>query len=189
MTEQEREELEDRIIREYQHHEKLERDAETIAAYETKLRARRKHYVQSTEAISAGGRRNRALAVGECVLKLLDALEKEHFLHHFLPGTLVYVIYQDRTVDPDGVKGYKYTVAYHADADEPALTDEEIRKEIDETTEKLRKETEEMYAEFYENQDEEAAAAENTDEGEPAGGIPEADGQAAQAPGEAPADG
>ena len=188
MTELEREELENRIIREYQHQEKLDRDAATIEVYEHSLRAKRKHYVQSTEAISAGGRRNRALAVGECVLKLLDEIGKEHFKHHFLPGTLVFNVFQDRTVDPDGIKGYKYTVAYHADADEPALTDEEIKKEIDETREKLRKETEEMYAEFYEDPDKEAADAENTDEAEPAGGIPEADGQAAQAPGETPGD-
>lgn len=147
MTEQERERIEEQAVRQYALEAKKSQDEETLAHYENRLRAKRKHYTQSTEAISAGGRRNRALAVGECVLKLLDALEKEHFIHHFLPGTLAWNIFQDRIVDPDGVKGYKYTVAYHALADEQALTDEEIEKELEETRKKIEAETAEMFAE------------------------------------------
>ena len=145
MTDQEREQIEEQAITAYAYEMKRQQDAETIAHYERNLRAKRKHYTQSTEAISAGGRRNRALAVGECVLKLLDELEKEHFKHHFLPGTLCFNVFQDRTVDPDGIKGYRYTVAYHAMADEPALTEEEITAEVDETWKRIQAETEEMY--------------------------------------------
>lgn len=147
MTEQERERIEEQAVRQYALEAKKSQDEETLAHYENRLRAKRKHYTQCTEAISAGGRRNRALAVGECVLKLLDALEKEHFIHHFLPGTLAWNIFQDRTVDPDGVKGYKYTVAYHALADEQAMTDDEIEKELEETRKKIEAETAEMFAE------------------------------------------
>ena len=151
MTEQEREQIEERAVRQYALEAKRSQDEETLAHYENRLRAKRKHYTQSTEAISAGGRRNRALALGECVLKLLDALEKEHFIHHFLQGTLAWNIFQDRTVDPDGVKGYKYTVAYHALADEQAMTEEEIKTEIEETRKKIEQETKEMFREEEED--------------------------------------
>ena len=170
MTEQEREQIEERAVHEYAHRMKKAQDAETLAHYERRLRDKRKHYMQSTEAISAGGRRNRALAVGECVLKLLDELEKEHFKHHFLPGTLSFSIYQDRTVDPDGIKGYKYMVAYHALADEPALTEEEIRQEIEDTRKKIEAETEEMYG----SEDEPGEQAEDG-EGAPGRALPAED--------------
>ena len=169
LTEQEREQIEEAAVRAYAHEAKKAQDEETIAHYERNLRAKRKHYTQSTEAISAGGRRNRALAVGECVLKLLDAIEKEHFKHHFLPGTLVFNVFQDRTVDPDGIKGYRYTVAYHAMADEAALTEEEIAAEVEETRKKIEAETEEMFSE--------ADAGEQAEDGEGAqgGAIPAED--------------
>lgn len=152
MTEQEREQIEEQAVRQYALEAKKSQDEETLAHYENRLRAKRKHYTQSTEAISAGGRRNRALALGECVLKLLDSLEHEHFIHHFLPGTLSWNIFQDRTVDPDGVKGYKYTVAYHALADEQAMTEEEIQAEIEETRKKIEAETKEMFREETEEE-------------------------------------
>ena len=189
MTEQEREQIEEAAVRQYALAQKREKDRDTIRAYEIKLRGRRKHYCKSAEAYSMGGRRNRAAALGECCLQAMEALDKDNAVHHFLPGTLSWIINESRVKDTDGKKGYRYSVTYHVLADEPALTDKEIQKEIDETREKLQKETEEMYAEFYEDPDEEAADPENADEAEPAGGIPEANGQAAQAPGEAPADG
>ena len=169
MTDQEREQIEEQAITAYAYEMKRQQDAETIAHYERNLRAKRKHYTQSTEAISAGGRRNRALAVGECVLKLLDELEKEHFKHHFLPGTLAFNVFQDRTVDPDGIKGYRYTVAYHAMSDEQAMTEEEIAAEVEETRKKIEAETEEMYGKTDEfEQEEDGAEAQG-------GEIPEAD--------------
>ena len=122
-------------------------DRETLARYETRLRGKKKHYTQTAEAFTTGGRRNRAAAVGECVMQMLEALQKEVRNHHFLPGTLSWIIGEDRAVDPDGRKGYRYTVAYHIYADEQSMTEEEISKEIEETREKIEAETREMFGE------------------------------------------
>ena len=125
-------------------------DLESLAHYEIRLKGRKKHYLQSAEAFTTGGRRNRAMAVGECVLQAMAELQKAAAQHHFVPGTLSWIIGEDRAVDPDGRKGYKYTVAYHIYADEQSLTDEEIEKELEETREKMEKETQEMFADVIE---------------------------------------
>ena len=138
-----REELERKILLE---HKKAE-DEETLAHYEKRLRAKKKHYIQSADAFSYGGRKNRALAMGECVLKLMEQLEKEYYAHHFLPGTLSWIINEDRSSDETGRKGYRCEVTWHALADEQALTEEEIEKELEETRKKIEAETAEMFAE------------------------------------------
>ena len=127
--------------------EKREQDALVLRKYEAQLRGRRVHYSQEAETYSTGGQRNRAMAAGAAVLegfKMLDKLRREHPL---VAGTLSWIIGEDRCVDPDGKKGYKYTVAYHVYADEPALTEEEIQAELKETKKRIWMETEEMYAE------------------------------------------
>ena len=141
-----------------------------------------RHYTQVAEAISLGGRKNRALAIGECCLKAMEMLEKENFKHHFLPGTLSWIIGEDKAVDPDGKKGYKYTVAYHVLADEKALTEEEITKEMDETREKVMAETREMFADVIERKEAEVKLAEGMNpepDQQPVPPIPE--GMAAEA--------
>ena len=125
--------------------EKQDQDNLTMVKYEHALRARRVHYTQAAETYSTGGQKNRAMAAGAAVLqgfKMLDELRREHPL---VQGTLSWIIGEDRCVDPDGKKGYKYTVAYHVLADEPALSDEEIMEELAETRKRIDAETEEMY--------------------------------------------
>lgn len=143
MTRKEREQIERRILLE----KKQAEDQETLAHYEKRLRAKKKHYMQSADAFSYGGRKNRALAMGECVLQLMEQLEKEYYAHHFLPGTLSWIINEERASDENGRKGYRCDVAWHALADEQALTEEEIEKELEETRKKIEAETAEMFAE------------------------------------------
>ena len=146
MTKKEREKLERRILLE----RKQAEDEETLAHYEARLRQRKKHYMKSATAFSYGGRKNRALAIGGCVLQLMEQLEKDYYAHHFLPGTLSWIINEDRTADEAGRKGYRCEVAYHALADEQSLTDEEIRQEMEETRKKIEAETAEMFRETEE---------------------------------------
>ena len=168
MTEAELQERIDREIREFAWERKVAEDEETLLAYERRLRSRMKHYTQVAEAISQGGRRNRALAVGECCLQSMEMLDKENFRHHFLPGTLSWIIGEDKAVDPDGKKGYKYTVAYHVLADEKALSDEEITKEMDETREKVMAETREMFQDVIALKEAEAPDEPEEEENDPA---------------------
>lgn len=125
--------------------EKQEQDELVLRKYEAQLRGRRVHYSQAAETYSTGGQKNRAMAAGAAVMEGFRMLEKLRREHPLVAGTLSWIIGEDRCVDPDGKKGYKYTVAYHVYADEPALTEEEIREEIDETRKRIEAETEEMY--------------------------------------------
>ena len=85
------------------------------------------------------------MAAGAAVLKGLEQLEKFRREHRLIPGTLSWIIGEDRAMDPDGKKGYRYTAAWHIYADEPVLTEEEIRTEIEDTRKRMAAETEVMY--------------------------------------------
>ena len=147
-------------MREYAYRAKLDRDRDTVRAYEQKLRGRKKHYTKMAEAYSLGGRRNRAAALGECCLQAMEELDKESFKHSFLPGTLSWIINEGKATDTDGKKGYRYAVIWHVLADEPALTEEEIEKELKETRERIAAETREMFADMAEEEDGEPGEAE-----------------------------
>ena len=147
MTKAEHEKLVEQAIHDYAREMKEDRDRDTVAGYYGRLKNTKKHYSKSAEAFSTGGQKGRAMAIGACVLELLKALQKDAVEKKYLPGTLSWLIDEQRVIDPDGKKGYKYTVVYHAYADEQAVSDEEIKKEIEELTEKLRMETEEMFGE------------------------------------------
>ena len=95
-------------------------------------------------------KKNRALAIGGCVLQLMEQLEKDYYAHHFLPGTLSWIINEDRTADEAGRKGYRCEVAYHWLADEQSLTDDEIRQEMEETRKNIEEVTAEMFRETEE---------------------------------------
>ena len=103
------------------------------------------------EAYSEGGRRNRAAALGECCLQAIEELDKETRKRHFLPGTLSWIINESRVRDSDGRKGYRYSVTWHVLEDEPALTEEEILKELEETEKRIQAETAEMFEELDED--------------------------------------
>lgn len=126
---------------------KIRLDRKTLKAYEKKLRARRKQYTKNAEAFTTGGRRNRALAAGECCLQAMEELYKLNAEKKLLPGTLGWLVHEQRVVDPDGRKGYRYDVSWYVNSSEDFYTEEEIRKELRETYGKLRAETEEMFGE------------------------------------------
>ena len=160
MTEEEREKIADAAVLAYQIEAKKSLDAEQLAHYERNLRAKRKHYTQSAEAYSTGGQKSRAMAAGAAVLKGLEQLEKFRREHRLIPGTLSWIIGEDRAMDPDGKKGYRYAVIWHVLADEPALTEEKIEKELKETRERIAAETREMFADMAEEEDGEPGEAE-----------------------------
>lgn len=154
ITEEERELIEEEAVRKYQIQAKKSQDAEQLAHYERNLRAKRKHYTQSAETFCTGGQKNRAMAAGAAVLSGLEQLEKFRREHRLIPGTLSWIIGEDRAMDPDGKKGYRYTVAWHIYADENVLTEEEIAAEIEDTRKKMAAETEEMYGPSDDAEDE-----------------------------------
>ncbi|MBR4394457.1 MAG: hypothetical protein IKT07_10635 [Oscillospiraceae bacterium] len=129
---------------------KINQDKRTLRLYWKQLRNERKEYGQMAEAFSLTGRRNKAAAVGECVLKLYDNLislqaEKETRGQHLVNGTLFWGIEQQKVVDTDGKKGHKWIVWWRVKSDEPKHTDEEILQELRETYKKIKAETEEMF--------------------------------------------
>lgn len=137
--------------------EKLARDGDTLAKYENQLRNERKVYGQFAQADSLTGRRARALAVGECVIRLMENLRDLNGKKKLLDGTLFWNIVEKRVRDTDGRKGFEYTVYWKVKSDEQAYTEEQIRKEIDETREKVLQETGEMFGidvmEWYKEQE------------------------------------
>ena len=147
MTKEQHEELMEEAVRDYALQMKKDRDADTVRAYEQKLRGTVKNYKFTVEDYTTGGRKNRALAVGECILQACDKLEKEAVNHKFMPGSLAWNIIEDRVKDEDGTKGYKYTVTCVIATDEAAFTEEQIQAEVQDLQKRLEMETAEMFRE------------------------------------------
>ena len=152
MTKKEHEELVEKALKEFRREEKEDRDRDTVRAYGTKMRNTVKNYSLQTSGITTGGRKNRAICLGECILQAADKLERESKDHNFVPGSLAWTFTEDRVQDPDGRKGYQYTVKLVVATDENAYTDEEIRKELEDLEKKLAAETAEMFAEEEEEE-------------------------------------
>ena len=147
MTEQEWEKLEEEFYKKFAYERKLETDEMTIRSYELRLRAARKSYSKAAQAISQGGRKNRALSLGECCLKAIEELEKINGTHQLLQGTLTWQILEEPKKDENGKRVYQHIVVFHVKADEPALEDGEIEAEVAETRRRIEQETREMFAE------------------------------------------
>ena len=162
MTKKEHEKLVEQAIREYGLQLKREKDEETALAHEKTLNNTVKNYRFTVSDYTTGGRKNRALAVGECILQASEKLERESMNHHFAKGTLGWNITEERVKDDTGHKGYKYTVTCVIATDEPAYTQEEITEKVKDLRERLAAETEEMFAEDPEEEqaEEQPAAAE-----------------------------
>ena len=97
--------------------------------------------------------------MGECCIRTLEAIGKLNLEHKLIPGTLDYMIEQQKVVDETGRKGFEYRVTYCVTADEPAFTEEEIEKEVKELAEKLKIETAEMFRKAEEKEKQEDAGA------------------------------
>ena len=153
MTKKEHEQLVEKALRDFQREAKEDKDRDTVRAYGDKLRSTVKNYTLKTSAVTTGGRKNRAICLGECILQAADKLERESKDHNFVPGSLAWTFTEDRVQDPDGRKGYQYTVKLVVATDEAAYTDEEIQKELEDLTGKLAAETEEMFREEAEEEE------------------------------------
>lgn len=138
--------------------QKKRKDRKALAGYKRSLEIERKVYVQEFSAISEGGRKNRALTIGECCLR---GMEKINDLVNmkpkgtFVPGTLMWQLYEHKVKDEDGAEGYKYGVIYRIQSYERAWTDEEVKAKVRAAAEKIHAETEEMFAEDEEDEEQE----------------------------------
>lgn len=121
-------------------------DKKALEGYEKQLRNRRQEYAQYADTYSKTGRRNQAMAVGECVLKALDELKKLNKEKNLLEGSLFWTITEQKIKDTDGIKGFHYVACWHVKSDEDYYTEEEIRKEMEETRAKMEAEKEEFFA-------------------------------------------
>ena len=124
---------------------KKARDIRTIRKYAQQLRRERKVYTQTAETYSDTDRKSRALAVGECCLKTIEAVRGMVKAHKMIPGSLEYMIDEMKVKDDSNRKGFKYRVSYMIMADEPRYTEEEIREEIEDLAKRLKIETEEIF--------------------------------------------
>ena len=132
--------------------QKIKRDRRTIAKYMKKLKAERKEICRKSEVYSLGGHRNRVNAIGESVLKLLQDFQNHQAElairgQKMLDGTLFWLFEEQKVKDTDGKVGYRYTIGYLVKTSEPAHTEEEIQKELEETYQLLKRETAEMFGE------------------------------------------
>ena len=128
--------------------QKKKKDRETLRKYELSLRNERKQYMQTFEAYSETGRKNRALCIGECCLqameKLSDLVNQQPPIP-FVKGSLFWNLGEVRVKDEDGEKGYKYSVTFHLLSNERAWTDTEVEEKVKEAGRRLGVETEEMF--------------------------------------------
>lgn len=128
--------------------QKREKDRKTLLNYEKRLRKERKVYRQTFSAISESGRKNRALCIGECCLQAMEKLQELIDSKKgvtFVPGSLYWTLNEKRVKDEDGEKGFEYSVMYTVMSSEPAFTEDEIRKALEDAAEKLGAETEELF--------------------------------------------
>lgn len=129
--------------------QKRMKDRKTIESYEKRLRNQRAEYAQAFSAISETGRKNRALAIGECCLQAMEKLNElinKKPPVEYVKGSLYWNLNEQRVKDESGEKGFKYTVVFHVQSYEPAWTEEEIRQKVAEAERRIKKETDEMYS-------------------------------------------
>ena len=128
---------------------KLYQDEMTVEKYREELKKRRMPYGGVAKARAINNRRARALALGECALKIMDKVRECSKAHQLMPGTLQYMIDEAVVYPVDGVrqKCFDYQVMFQVYGSEPEYTDEEIEKECEDLKRRLAEETEEMFPE------------------------------------------
>ena len=129
------------------------KDWQTVRKYGERLRAERKIYTQTATTYSETDRKSRCLAVGECCIRALEAIGELNLQHRLVPGTLEYMINQQRVKDDTGKKGFRYDVTYQVKSEEPKYTEDEIRDELKDVAKRLKLETEEMFKEDEEEEE------------------------------------
>ena len=128
--------------------QKIRKDRETLRAYEISLQNEKKHYMQTFEAVSETGRKNRALCIGECCLQAMEKLNElvnRQPPVQFVKGSLFWNLGEQRVKDEDGEKGFRYSVTFHVQSYERRWTDEEIKEKLMEAAKRIGAETDEMF--------------------------------------------
>ena len=128
---------------------KLYQDEITVEGYRKDLENERKVYMQKASARAINNRRARALAVGECCLKVMDGVRECSKAHALAAGTLVYMI-DEKVIYPvagEKQKEFEYEVMYQVTSIEKAWTPEEIEEKVGDLEFRLAMETDEMFPE------------------------------------------
>lgn len=131
------------------------KDLKQLWNYKARLEAELKIYTQTAEAYSDTDRKSRCLTAGECVIRTLEAVGQVNLQHELIPGTLEYMIDQQKVKDDTGRKGFCYRVTYMVRAKEPMFTPKEIKEKVKDLGRRLKVETDEMFAEPEEDEPEE----------------------------------
>lgn len=129
---------------------KIYQDEMTVEAYRKDLENERKVYMMKSTARAINNRRARALAVGECALKIMDAVREVSKAHALLVGSLHYMIDEKVIYPVPGVndrKEFEYDVMFQVTSNEKAWTKEEIEEKVGDLEFKLAMETDEMFPE------------------------------------------
>jgi len=129
--------------------EKLQQDELTVHNYREQMKSRKMPYGGVSEARAVNNRRARALALGECALKVMDKVRECSKGHELINGTLEYMMNEAVVYPVEGAKEkqFDYQVMWQVYANEPRYTEEEIEKEAAELERKLKMETDEMFPE------------------------------------------
>ena len=127
--------------------QKIKKDAKALQKYRERMERSKKEYMQTFSAYAVNQRRSRAAAIGECALQAMDAVRGLMKTKPLIGGTLDFVIDEKKVQDETGMKGFACAVTFHVFSDEPKFTDDEIKKEIEDTFEKMMRETDDMFPE------------------------------------------
>lgn len=144
MTEQEK--------NEYFRKKKIAEDSKKLREYKKRMQNTMKNYGKKFDAFAINQRKSRELALGTCALKALDAVRELMRSKKLEPGSLWFMITESPCQDENGKKAFHCEVMYCVTSFEPAFTDEEIQKELEDTFEKMMRETDALYPAEAEDQ-------------------------------------
>lgn len=124
---------------------KIRDDGKLLKDYEKRMRNTMKNEGQTFDAFAINQRKSRELALGTCALKALDSVRELMRKKRLVPESLEFMISESPVKDENGKKAFHCRVMYKVTTFEPAYTEEEIRKEIEDTFEKMMRETDNLY--------------------------------------------
>ena len=149
-------EMTDEELNAYYRAQKIRKDAKELKAYRKRMENTVKNYGQKFEAIAINQRKSRELALGACALKALDAARELMRVKNLKPGSLDFMISESPVQDETGKKAFHCSVIFSVTSYEPAYTQEEIQKEIEETFEKMMRETDVLYPKEWKHEEKES---------------------------------
>lgn len=129
----------------YNRKKKIRDDGKLLKEYAERMRKTMKTEGQQFDAFAINQRKSREAALGACAMKALDSVRALMRRKQLAPGTLSFVISESPTRDENGNKAFHCSVVYSVTTFEPAYTEEEIQKEIQDTFEKMMRETDTLY--------------------------------------------